>query len=174
MATYKEIKRQIAALEKQAAEARSAEIVKIIFGIKIQITEYELTPDDLFEDNPKSEVKNLEVVANPINPAKPPKYMDPKTDKTWNGHGKPPGWMAEAIKKGKREDFLIAKVLELRAAKTAVATALKKAVKPATAKPVTKAPAAKKSAAKKSVKVQMPVQDEPAQAVPAPEEVAAP
>jgi hypothetical protein len=27
-------------------------------------------------------------------PAKPPKYRDPATGKTWNGHGKTPLWLA--------------------------------------------------------------------------------
>jgi len=41
---------------------------------------------------------------------RPPKYMDPKTSKTWNGHGKAPQWIAEATRKGRRDDFLIERV----------------------------------------------------------------
>ena len=48
MATYKDIKRQIAELEKQAEELRKAEAARIITGIKTQIIKYDLRPADLF------------------------------------------------------------------------------------------------------------------------------
>jgi len=48
----------------------------------------------------------------------PPKYRDPKTGETWSGRGAMVGWMAAAIKAGKkRDDFLIARGGKRRKAK---------------------------------------------------------
>jgi len=154
MATYKDIKRQIAELEKKAEELRKAEAARIIAGIKTQIIKYDLTPADLFDVGstdvtttpvmaiPETRAivakKTLsKVVAKAPKPASVPKYMDPKTLKTWTGHGKPPSWIAAASSKGKRDDFLIAKVEKLqaenkaKAAEKLSAAAVKKAVKAA-------------------------------------------
>ena len=50
MATYRDVKRQIAELEKQAEVLRKAEAVKVIANIKSQIQRFDLKPADLFED----------------------------------------------------------------------------------------------------------------------------
>jgi len=156
MATYKDIKRQIADLEKKAAEARKVEVAKVITAIKSQIAEYDLTPADLFKGSIPIGVKRAKAATNTVKSANPPKYMDPKTGKTWTGHGKPPAWIAAASKKGKKDDFLIANVQELRSAKAtkpAVAGAAK-VVKPKnTVKRAVTQPLAKKSpaAAKQAV-----------------------
>lgn len=147
--TYRDIKRQIADLEKKAAEARKIEVGKAIAGIQQLIAEYALTPEDLFGTIRKSGAKVSKAATKVVKPAKPPKYMDPKSAKTWSGFGKAPGWIAAAIKKGKKDDFLLAKVEAQRAAAQAPKpTTPKKAVKAAGAKPVA-APSAKKAAAAK-------------------------
>lgn len=218
MATYKDIKRQIAELEKQAEELRKSEATRIIAGIKTQIIKYDLTPADLFdvgtdatirpvaaipEKPPIGAKKTLsEDVVEAPKPASVPKYMDPKTLKTWTGHGKAPSWIAAAASKGKKDDFLIAKVEKLQAENNAKAAeglsaaAVKKAA--IAAKPVIKAPAAstrkpvkpaskkkvpgqkksvvkpKASIAKQAVAVPEPVAVEPVPPTPAPEAVVAP
>jgi DNA-binding protein H-NS len=160
MATYKEIKRQIADLEKKAVEAKKVEVAEVIAGMKIQIVEYDLTPADLFKGIPSIGAKKTKSARKPAKPANPPKYMDPKTRKTWTGHGKPPSWIAAAINKGKKDDFLIAKVEELLAAKTLAkapnATKLKTYVKPATVKPAVKASAIKKAPTPEAKKAATP------------------
>ena len=50
MATYRDVKRQIAELEKQAEVLRKAEAVKVIANIKSQIQRFDLKPADLFDD----------------------------------------------------------------------------------------------------------------------------
>ena len=37
------------------------------------------------------------------------KYRDPLSGKTWTGRGKPPLWITEALKAGKKDDYLIDK-----------------------------------------------------------------
>ena len=174
MATYKDIKRQIAELEKKAEELRKAEAARIIAGIKMQIIKYDLTPADLFDAGstdattqpvaalPKKPPSAVEKTlakggVKPSKPASVPKYMDPKTLKTWTGHGKPPFWIAAAASKGKKDDFLIAVVEKQQAESSAKAAgklspaAVGKAVKaakpkavatPTAEKPVIKTPAA--------------------------------
>ena len=126
VATYKELKRQIADLEKKADEARKLETVKVIEDIKVQIAEYDLTPGDLFEGikfetKPKTKVRASAAV-------NPPKYMDPKSGKTWNGIGKPPEWISSALKNGKNDDFLISVVTAALAAKDTVKPGTEKTV----------------------------------------------
>ena len=181
MATYKDIKRQIAELEKKAEELRIAEAARIIAGIKTQIIKYDLTPADLF-DIGSTDTTTTPVAALPEKPLvvakkalakvgvkapKPvsvPKYMDPTTLKTWTGHGKPPSWITAAAAEGKKDDFLIATVEAQRAEQAAKAAeklsaaAVKKASKAekpkAVATPTAKKPVIKAPAAstKKQVK----------------------
>lgn len=194
MATLKDIQRQIAELEKKASEVRRNEAGKIIAVIKQQIADYNLTPADLFEGVAKVSTKAAKPATKAaVKPANPPKYMDPKTGKTWTGHGKAPTWISAAAKKGKKDDFLIAKVEQLLAAKAAAkapkTAAPKAAAKPTAAKPVVKAtvakaplakkapaPAAKKAALKPKAptakKPSAPATVEPVQTPPAPEATA--
>ena len=113
MATYRDVKRQIAELEKQAEVLRKAEAVKVIANIKSQIARFDLKPADLFDDltvvtgdrpltvssPPIASV--VPVIAAKSIPAKKPraaaKYMDPDSGKTWNGHGKAPAWKNEPV-----------------------------------------------------------------------------
>lgn len=160
VASYKDLKRQIADLEKKAAEARKVESVKIIDAIKAQIAEYELTPADLF-DGVKVEVKP-KVKARSAVPINPPKYMDPKSGKTWTGFGKAPAWIEGAIKKGKKDDFLISVVTAARAEKEKLKAEAKTTV-PAKQAPATKAstkavkPTKPAAASKPSSKTKAPV-----------------
>ena len=106
MATYRDVKRQIAELEKQAEVLRKAEAVKVIANIKSQIQRFDLKPADLFDDlttdrSPTASSAPVASVASGVAvkaaPAKKPnaaaKYMDPVSKKTWNGHGKAPAWI---------------------------------------------------------------------------------
>ena len=194
MATYRDVKRQIAELEKQAEVLRKAEAVKVIANIKSQIQRFDLKPADLFDDlttdrsitaSPVPVASVAPGVAVKATPAKKSrsvaKYMDPVSKKTWNGHGKAPAW----IKNGNRDDFLIATVqAKLNAAPASKKAAAKPAVKTngktapkAQAKPVAKAaakPAAKTPATKvvakpaaKSSASKAPVAKKPVAAAPA-------
>lgn len=103
MSDYKSIKAQIAKLEKQAEELRKKEIKGVIQNIQRLIHEYGLTAQDLGFKNiaPAKKGKTGSVPSA--------KYRDPVSGKTWTGRGKPPLWIAEAVKAGKKDDYLIDK-----------------------------------------------------------------
>ena len=164
MSTYRQLKQQIAQLEKKAAIAMKEEARKVIEAIKQQIAEFGLTAADLGLEIAKragaKTAKGKKLVLTP-------KYREPSTGKTWNGHGKRPGWIVAAQKKGKLDELSIAKPAPAKAApqaKAAVKPTVKKTQKKATPvakhvatkvpkKPAAPAPknrtAAPKSAAKK-------------------------
>ena len=96
MATFLELKAQAEALAQQAEVARLAELNAIISAIREQVTEYGITPEQIFG-------RRRTVAANPRAPISP-KYRDPKTGATWSGRGKAPQWIAKAKN---RDRFLI-------------------------------------------------------------------
>jgi len=149
MTTYADVKKQIAQLEKKAADLRKAEVAKVVANIREQMAKYDLTVNDIaLGKSSRRGRKAAQVSKGKV--AKPPKYMDPKTGKTWTGHGKPPGWIAAASKAGRRDDFLIEKFSQ---AKSATPAEKSKPAKPVAAK---KAPAAAKKVATKKVAAQKP------------------
>lgn len=145
MTTYADVKKQIAQLEKKAADLRKVEVAKVVANIREQMARYELTVDDIAPG--KANQKGKKAQAPKAKVSKPAKYMDPKTGKTWTGHGKPPGWIAAASKAGRRDDFLIEKVSQAKATKQPEKS---KPAKPVATK---KAPTAVKKVAAKKPKV---------------------
>jgi len=109
MSTYRQIRNQIAELEKKADAARRIEAARVIAKIRAQVAKFDLKPDDIFGEGTvvASVAASSVAKAKPAKKVMPPKYQDPKTGKTWNGRGKPPGWIVEATKLGKRDAFLI-------------------------------------------------------------------
>ena len=141
MSTYRQLKQQIAALEKKATLAMKEEARKVIESIKQQIAEFGLSAADLGLEIARragaKTAKGKKLVLTP-------KYREPSTGKTWNGHGKRPGWVVAAQKKGKLDELSIVKPAFAKAAPQAKAT-----VKPAVKKAQKKAGPVAKSAAKK-------------------------
>lgn len=92
-----------------AADLRKVEVA----NIQEQMAKYELTVDDIA---PGKSFKGRKPAARgaKVKVAKPAKYMDPKSGKTWTDHGKAPGWIATATKAGRRDDFLIEKVMVVK------------------------------------------------------------
>lgn len=149
MTTYADVKKQIAQLEKKAADLRKVEVAKVVANIREQMAKYELTVDDIAPSKAAQRGKKAQATKGKV--GKPAKYMDPKTGKTWTGHGKAPGWIAAATKAGRRDDFLIEKVSQGKATKPAEKS---KPAKPVVAKmvvtkkskaPVKKAPVTSKA-----------------------------
>jgi DNA-binding protein H-NS len=106
MKTYASIKAEIAKLEKQAEQARKAEVAGVVARIKQAIAAYGLTAKDLgFAGSASSRVKSprgSEPTARPK--AGVARYRDPASGKTWTGQGRPPAWIADAPD---RDAFLI-------------------------------------------------------------------
>jgi len=99
---------QIAALQKQKAEAVAALKAEAVAKIKHEIAVLSLTAADLGFDAVTAEAateKTSKVVAAKNKDGKvEPKYIDPVSGKTWTGRGKAPKWID-----GKdRAPFLIA------------------------------------------------------------------
>jgi len=112
MTTYRQLKQQIAELEEKAAIVRKEEATQAIEAIKQQIAEFGLTAADLGLVIAKrrgaktSKAKKLALT---------PKYCDPTTGKTWNGHGKRPAWIVTAQNMGNLDELLIANSIPTQA-----------------------------------------------------------
>ncbi len=111
MSTYRNVKAQIAKLEKQAADLLKKEVAVVSAKVRGLIEEYGLTAADLGLTGKVSKaVKVLRKRKAAAKPAGIPIYADPVSAKTWTGKGKQPNWIVEGLKKGKsKADFLIAK-----------------------------------------------------------------
>lgn len=100
MSRYKELQEQIAALQKQAEEARQQEIAAIIAEIKAKMAEYGITLQDLGAGGRRRGRAKAS--------AGQPKYRNPATGETWTGKGRKPGWLVQALAQGKSlADFAI-------------------------------------------------------------------
>lgn len=106
MTTYANVKKQIAQLEKRAVELRKTEVAKVVASIRAQMAAYDLSVEDIAPAKSSAQRKVPAGTAKAKAP-NPARYMDPKSGKTWTGHGKSPAWIAVATKKGRRDDFLI-------------------------------------------------------------------
>jgi DNA-binding protein H-NS len=138
MSSYRDVKAQIAKLEKQAADLFKKEVADVIAKVKGLVKEYGLTAADLGLAGKAVITRTRKSAPKPAGVAK---YRDPISNKTWTGHGKAPRFITEAVAAGKsRDDFLIEKKASV------VAKKVTKAAKPAAKKVVKKSLAGKKSA----------------------------
>ncbi|WP_430233519.1 H-NS histone family protein [Paraburkholderia tropica] len=99
MATYRELKAQIADLEEEAAVARASEIAEVLADVRAKVAEYGLTVHEVFEESPGRGEANRRP-----HRSLPPKYRDPVSGSTWSGRGRAPAWIANVKE---REKFLI-------------------------------------------------------------------
>jgi DNA-binding protein H-NS len=97
VATFRELKAQVAALEEQAAAARELEFHDVLAEIKAKVAEYGITSLDIFGGSGGRLKKSRESKL-------PPRYRDPATGATWSGRGRTPGWIRNVRN---RDKFLI-------------------------------------------------------------------
>lgn len=97
MATFKELKEQMAALEAQAAAARAAEFDEVLADIRAKVVDFGFTERDIFGRGRGGRATRSRGVV-------PAKYRDPKTGATWSGRGRAPDWIKNAKN---RDRFLI-------------------------------------------------------------------
>jgi DNA-binding protein H-NS len=158
------IRKQIAALEAEAARIGQVEIKAAIAKVKEIMSEFGLTIEHLSGAISKVGKKAFgkKKAAAKRAGGSVAKYADPNTGKTWSGFGRAPAWIANAKS---RDAFLItksdaaasgaapakapAKKSKAVAAKKASPVKVAKAVKTAK-RPAAKAPAAKKPAGEKA------------------------
>lgn len=94
MATFKQLLAQKEALEAQLAEMRATEVAGVIEQIRTLMEQYGLSIEDI--DGRLR--RGRPVGSGTANAAKqplPPKYLDPKSGKTWSGRGRAPAWLGK-------------------------------------------------------------------------------
>lgn len=132
--SYEQIRAEIAALEKQADTVRAAEVSAALETVRKLIKQHNLSINDIGKRTFGKESAKVAAGAKKVRTAK---YRDPVTGKEWSGMGKPPMWIADATKQGRREDFLIApkkKAVSKQAPKKAAVKAATKTVRKVAAK----------------------------------------
>jgi DNA-binding protein H-NS len=105
MASYQSLMDKISVLQKQASTLRETEKKRVVAEIRKLIDQYDVQPVELFSNvkprvgRPASASASIPAPAKGRQvrqikkPSKPPKFRDPATGKTWNGHGKTPLWL---------------------------------------------------------------------------------
>ncbi len=118
--SFAQIQKQIDALQREAEKARQREVQGVVERIKVAISAYGLTPEDLFGPSRRGRKAQATAEAGPPGlrkmrasakramkkAASAPKYRDPASDKTWTGRGKRPGWFVAAVESGKQPEEL--------------------------------------------------------------------
>ena len=105
MATYKQLLAEKQALEVKLEQMRAEEVAGVIEQIRGLMTTYGLTQEDIAEKRRRGRPAKTGKGDKGADekPALPPKYLDPKTGKTWSGRGRAPAWLGKNAKR-----FLIA------------------------------------------------------------------
>ncbi|CAG2160642.1 H-NS histone family protein [Cupriavidus numazuensis] len=103
MATYEQLIAEKEALEAKLAELRASELPGVIEKIRALVVKYDLTPDDIATKRGRGRPPGVDKAATPKKSELPPKYLDPKTGRTWSGRGRAPAWLGNNPKR-----FLIA------------------------------------------------------------------
>ena len=142
METYHAVMAKMATLQKRAQALLDAEKSRVLVEMRKVISLYNIQSSELYSADGKAITS--QAAGRPAKVVKKlvlqPKYRDPTTGKTWNGHGKRPFWLGE-----NPEDFLIDKPQPAqKPAPSALSTAKK-------ATPVKKRPASKRTAPAKPV-----------------------
>lgn len=96
MATYKQLMAEKAQLEAKLEQARAEEVAAVIEKIRGLMREYDLTVEDFTPRARRG--RPAGATSKPVT-ALPPKYLDPKTGKTWSGRGRAPAWLGKNPKR---------------------------------------------------------------------------
>jgi DNA-binding protein H-NS len=110
MSKLSTIRKQIAALEAQAARIAKEEMDSALGKVKSLMSDFGLTIEHLTQSvtgkavTKKSKSAPKKASAKKVAPTA--KYADPKSGKTWSGFGRAPGWIASAKN---RDAFLVTK-----------------------------------------------------------------
>jgi DNA-binding protein H-NS len=103
MPTYKHLTAEKATLQAKLQKARATEASNVIEKIRSLMTDYELSIEDIEPKKRRGRSAKAPVNGHAAKTSLPPKYLDPKTGKTWSGRGRAPAWLGRHPKR-----FLIA------------------------------------------------------------------
>jgi DNA-binding protein H-NS len=102
--SYKQIQKQIEALQRQADKLRDQEVKGVVDRIKVAIAHYGLTAEQLGL-SAKSGSGNAKSKTKKVAPIRAAKYSDGQGN-TWSGMGKRPFWLRDALNAGRAlEEF---------------------------------------------------------------------
>jgi DNA-binding protein H-NS len=101
MATLKALQDKIAKLQAQAEAIAKKESSAIYGKIRELMQKHGLTPDDIAAHFRQPTAGRKSVSATKSATSSAAKYVDPKTGATWTGHGRAPGWIANAKDRNK-------------------------------------------------------------------------
>lgn len=101
-----EAQAKVAALQKQAADARKEAMANAIRDVKALMAQHGLTLADL--GGAAGKAPKAKKASGDNRAAVAPKYRDNATGDTWTGRGKAPKWLAAKLAAGAtKEQFLI-------------------------------------------------------------------
>lgn len=103
----KEIRVRTAREAKEAERAAAAKTKELFLQMRDMAAQHGLSIEEVVASSTR---KRRTRGTAPVNrPKSPPKYRNPKDpEKTWTGKGRKPGWIVDALAKGKKlEDFAI-------------------------------------------------------------------
>ena len=99
MATYRQLLAEKEALEARLTQMRAEEVAGVIEKIRNLMTEYSLTEADIAPKRRRGRPAKDHVSVPAVKTALPPKYLDPKSGKTWSGRGRAPAWLGKNPKR---------------------------------------------------------------------------
>ena len=110
--TYSQIQAQIAKLQTAAETLRKAELAEVIAKIRVAISAYDLTPEDLFGAKSRKPATARRVAdrqsVSKSTGDRTPRFAD-GAGNAWVGRGPRPRWLREALAAGKPlSDFAVA------------------------------------------------------------------
>lgn len=110
--TYSQLQKQIVTLQQQAEAIRAKEVRGVVDRIKVAISHYGLTPEQLFGGRAsakKAAATSTKRTATKSSAKKVGRISyDDGNGNTWGGWGKRPNWLREALAAGRRlEDLQI-------------------------------------------------------------------
>ncbi|VTU31703.1 DNA binding protein, nucleoid-associated [Variovorax sp. SRS16] len=98
--TFKQIQKQIEALQRQADKLRDSEIQGVVSRIKVAIKHYGLTAEQLGVGAKSGPTRSKQETAAPSHSAK---YSDGQGN-VWSGRGSRPHWLRDALNAGRTLD----------------------------------------------------------------------
>ena len=132
--TYSQLQAHIAKLQSEAETLRKSELAEVIAKIRVAVTAYGISPEDLFGGKlKKSTAKKSAVTTKNASDLKSKGDLTAKfaddTGNTWVGRGPRPAWLRDALANGKAlADFAVAglKTNQSMNGKTSLPKAVKK------------------------------------------------